>query len=132
MKLPLQICARRHRLPARPATTALAALALGLAVLLLPGCNRRVADHTRGVSAVCRLHGTHMAKTNVPIVYGLIRLNEWGKALATASSNSFPNAEQCWLGGCIIEAPKEATIYICPECQQARRDWELKHPEPRM
>ena len=103
---------------------------LATAVTLLVGCDKQRADYTRGVSAVCRLHGTHMLKTNVPIEYGLIRLNDWGKARKAASTNSFPNAEECVLGGCIVETPKQALVYVCPQCQEARLNWESEHPWP--
>ncbi len=71
-----------------------------------------------------------MVKTNVPIYYGLIRLNDWGKALASSSKQNFPNAEASVLGGCIAENPTQAVIYVCPRCLEARKKWESEHPEP--
>ena len=101
------------------------------ALLVLLGCDNRRVDWTRDVSPVCRVHGTQMIKTNVPIEYGLFRLNEWGNALAAASSNNFPNAEGVVQGGCIVENATQAIIYVCAECQLARRHWESEHPRPR-
>jgi hypothetical protein len=71
-----------------------------------------------------------MTKTNVPITYGLIRLNEWGKALETARSNSFPHAADEILGGCIVEDATNAIVYVCPVCVTDRKKWELEHPHP--
>jgi hypothetical protein len=71
-----------------------------------------------------------MTKTNVPIDYGLYRLNKWGEALFAASSNNFPHAQNKVEGGCIVDTPTEATIYICSQCQQARQQWESEHPHP--
>jgi hypothetical protein len=101
-------------------------------LLLLVGCNKREADYTKDTSPICRVHDSQMLKTNVPITYGLIRLNDWGKAVALASSNSFPNAEVEVLAGCIIDSgsPTQAVIYVCPECRSARQKWESDHPPP--
>ena len=90
------------------------------ALVVLAGCAGQRADWTRGVSSVCRIHGIQMTKTNVPIVYGLFALNKWGIALEAASTNSFPNAKKIVEGGCIVEKTREATIYVCPQCQLAR------------
>jgi hypothetical protein len=68
-----------------------------------------------------------MTKTNVPIVYGLVRLNAWGKALEAATTNNFPHAEEAVLGGCIVDTPIQAIIYICPNCQAARQRWQAEH-----
>ena len=106
-------------------------LVLMTAGLVLGGCDRRTADYTCGETVDCELHQTHMTKTNVPIVYGLIRLNEWGRALEVASSNSFPHAEECVLGGCIVYTPTQAVIYICSDCQRARKRLESDHVNPR-
>jgi hypothetical protein len=103
---------------------------LALALLVVLGCDNRTVDYTRGVSAVCWLHGTQMTKTNVSVEYGLIRLNDWGKARQAASSNSFPNAAACVLGGCIAETPTQAVVYVCSQCELAQRKWESRHPWP--
>ena len=100
-------------------------------MLMLTGCNKTKANLTRGVSSKCEVHGSQMTKTSVPIAYGLIRLNAWGKALHTASSNSFPHAEDSVLGGCIVDTPTQAVIYVCPQCQTARQKWESEHPAPK-
>jgi hypothetical protein len=96
-------------------------------VLSLVGCDKYTADRTRGASVTCEVHGWRMAKTNVPISYGLIRLNEYGLARQAASTNNFPHADQCVLGGCIVGTPTQAVIYVCPECQKAQKEWEARH-----
>jgi len=99
-------------------------------MVIIVGCVRQQVDYTRRASAVCELHRISMAKTNVPIEYGLIRLSEWGRALKTASSNSFPHAEVDVLGGCIVDTPTRAVIYVCGQCQGARQKWESENPPP--
>ena len=96
-----------------------------LAGLAMTGCNKYTADWTRGVMGTCEVHGTHMTKTNVPIAYGLIRLNEYGRARQAASTNNFPHAEDCVLGGCILGTPTQAVIYVCSDCQAALKKWEM-------
>lgn len=88
-------------------------------------------NFTLGVSSVCEIHRTSMAKTTVPIEYGLIRLTKWGEALEAASTKSFSHAEQFVLGGCIEESPTQAIIYGCKRCQSARVKWETEHQPPR-
>lgn len=100
-------------------------------ILILVGCANQRKDYTRGVSPVCQVHGTQMAKTNVPIVYGLYAVNEWGRALEAARTNSFPNAEEDVNAGCIVGKATQAIIYVCPECQAARQRWISEHPKPR-
>lgn len=96
-------------------------------LIVFPGCSMRRANFTAGQPAICELHQTHMSKTNVPIEYGLIRLNDYGRALEAARTNSFPHAKVAVLGGCIVDTPTRAVIYICPQCMIARQEWESKH-----
>jgi hypothetical protein len=93
----------------------------------ITGCDKSHTDLTKRVSSKCELHGIQMAKTNVPIVYGLIRLNEYGRARQVLSTNSFPHAEECVLGGCILDTPTQAVIYVCSDCQRALHKWENEH-----
>lgn len=97
------------------------------ALFALPGCSAHRADYTKRQSVVCELHHTSMTKTNVPVVYGLVRLNAWGRALEAATTNNFPHAEEVVLGGCIVDTPTQAIIYICLNCQAARQRWQAEH-----
>lgn len=97
---------------------ALVCLALGLT-----GCDKSRADWTKGASATCEVHQRRMIKTKVPIEYGLMRLNEYGRARQAASTNSFPHAQECVLGGCIVGTATQAVIYVCPDCQKALQNW---------
>jgi hypothetical protein len=99
------------------------------AALLVASCDRTTTDYTRGRSDRCEVHGTKMTRASVPIEYGLVRLNEWGKQLQTASTNSFPHAQESVLAGCIVENATQAVIYACPTCQEARKKWEAEHPK---
>jgi hypothetical protein len=103
---------------------------LFLAILVLAGCHG-VQDHTRGVRSICEIHHSLMTKKKVQIQYGLFRLNAWGLALQAASTNGFPHAEEEVLGGCVLGTATQAVIYVCPQCQLARRQWESAHPKPR-
>ena len=74
-----------------------------------------------------------MSKTNVPLQYGLIRFSAWGMALQSASTNSFPHAEDEVLAGCIVgaDSPTQAVIYVCAQCQHAQQQWISEHPNPK-
>lgn len=100
-------------------------LALVLMVATAAGCDKYKADLTRGMPSTCEIHRTEMLKTNVPIEYGLIRLNDFGRARQAASTSSFPHAQESVLGGCIVGTATQAIIYICPDCQKALQKWEL-------
>ena len=89
------------------------------------GCDEHRADLTRGMNSICEIHQTQMLRTNVSIEYGLIRLNEYGRARQAASTNSFPHALECVLGGCIVGTATQAVIYVCPDCQKALQKWEI-------
>jgi hypothetical protein len=92
--------------------------------LSITGCDKFHTDLTKRVSSKCELHGIQMTKTNVPIVYGLIRLNQYGQARQAISTNSFPHADDCVLGGCIVGTPTQAVVYVCSDCQKALQKWE--------
>jgi hypothetical protein len=105
---------------------------LSTAPMLLFGCHSGIQDQTRGVSEICEVHRSHMSQTNVTIQYGLVRLNDWGKALQSVSSTNFPHAPEEILGGCVVGSgsPTKAIVFVCPECRQARQRWTLEHPAP--
>lgn len=100
-------------------------LACAFLVTASVGCDKYTADLTRGLPSTCEVHHTQMLKTNVPIEYGLIRLNEYGRARQAARANCFPHAQECVLGGCIVGTPTQAVIYVCPDCQKALQKWEI-------
>ena len=89
------------------------------------GCDKQRADFTTGMPNTCEIHHTQMFETNVPMDYGLIRPDEYGQARQAASTNSFPHAQACVLGGCILGTATQAVIYVCPDCQKALQKWEI-------
>jgi hypothetical protein len=93
-------------------------------LLAILGCDKYHVDWTKGASPTCELHSGEMTRTNVPIVYGLVRLNDYGRARQVASTNTFPHADDCVLGGCIVDTPTQAVIYVCSDCQKALQKWE--------
>jgi hypothetical protein len=90
-------------------------------------------NYTLGVSNVCEIHHVEMMKTNVPIQYGLIGYSDWALMLQAASTNSFPHARGDVPGGCIVghNSPRQALIYVCPQCLKAQEQWISKHPTPK-
>ena len=100
-------------------------IALILLALSFTGCDKRREDLTKGSSATCEVHHTRMVKSDVPIEYGLIRLNEYGRSREAASTNIFPHAQECVLGGCIVGTATQAVSYVCRDCQKALQKWEL-------
>ena len=91
------------------------------------GCDKYTSDWTIGAAGFCELHSIRMAKTNVPIIYGLIRLNSEQQAREVASTNHFPHADTYFLGGCFLGTPTQAVLYVCPDCLGARKNWEATH-----
>jgi hypothetical protein len=101
-----------------------------LLVVIVVGCSRYTSDFTRGQSSVCELHHVQMTKTNVPIFYGLFRRNALQEARHAAQTNIFPHVADEILGGCILNDPTNAIIYVCPACLTVESRWELEHPHP--
>jgi predicted RNA-binding Zn-ribbon protein involved in translation (DUF1610 family) len=117
----------------RDAMKKIRSFVLLVAMTIVVGCNEPRADFTKGVPSMCVVHHTQMVKTNVPIEYGLVRLNEYGRARQAASTNSFPHAQECTLAGCIVGTATQAVIYVCPDCQKALQKWEVagrENPKP--
>ena len=83
------------------------------------------------------MHEIEMERTIVPIIDGLPAIpldQEYLNALAEATRQSFPHAQESMSGGCIIRvgAPKRAAIYVCKDCRSAKRDWMGHHkPNPK-
>jgi len=79
---------------------------------------------------ICELHHCRMERKEVPITYGLIRLQ---KGLPTLDEEKalFPHRRDYVLGGCIVMPGKKTeTMYICPECRNAYDQWRKANPEP--
>jgi len=79
---------------------------------------------------VCGLHHCRMERREIPITYGLIRLQ---KGLPTLEEEKalFPHRRDYVLGGCIVMPGKKTeTMYICPECRTAYEAWQKANPEP--
>ena len=83
-------------------------------------------DYTLDRSQLCEVHHIKMTKTIVPISYGLP--NKKAADRYIASTNSFPNYASVG-GGCMVtkHSPREAFVFVCPECEQARQKWEIEY-----
>lgn len=99
---------------------------LAIAPLFL-GC---VSDRTRGKSQVCEVHKVRMAKTTVPIRYGLPPLES--KERIILMFKTFPHAEESVNGGCVRTSASRAVVFTCDVCKVARQKWadEMKDKQP--
>jgi hypothetical protein len=89
------------------------------------GCGRTTEDQTEDASAVCEVHHSRMAKTKVPVLYGLIPLTDQSRARQAASTNTFPHAQEFVVGARFGDGTaREAVIYVCPDCEKALQKWE--------
>lgn len=78
---------------------------------------------------MCEVHHCKMERKEVPISYGLIRLQ---KPLPTLEDEKalFPHRREYVMGGCIVMPGKKTeTMYVCPQCKSAFVEWEKAHPE---
>jgi hypothetical protein len=101
-------------------------LALHIAALFLIGCAAR--DYTRGQTSVCEVHKIPMDKTKVPVrYYGLYPQSKHEEAMASARKTLFPHARDSVSFDRIGNKPDIAIIYVCPDCREALRVWELKY-----
>lgn len=79
---------------------------------------------------VCELHKCRMERREVPITYGLIRVQR-GLPTLEQEKELFPHRRDHVLGGCIVMPGKKTeTMYICPECRIAYDAWRKANPEP--
>lgn len=87
-------------------------------------------DTTAHQSVTCPTHHLTMTKLKVKISYGLIRFPEPQPSFQVQRSE-FPFARDHYLGGCVIrrDSPKDALIYVCPECKAAEKKWYDAHPK---
>lgn len=76
--------------------------------------NSRIKDMTIGKLSKCSIHSQEMDKRIVPIVYGLINALEF-------KESTFPNGRTYFLGGCIVQNDTRARIYVCPKCEELRK-----------
>ena len=102
-------------------------LALILMLGFVCGCDKTTVDGTRGRSDICELHHVRMDKKPVRIVYGLMAATPYSIAYHTASTNSFPHADDVAGGGCVEGPEKFVLLYSCPMCEQARKKWEIEY-----
>jgi hypothetical protein len=79
---------------------------------------------------VCELHKCRMERREIPITYGLIRVQK-GLPTLEQERTLFPHRRDYVLGGCIVMPGKKTeTMYVCPECRTAYEDWRKANPEP--
>jgi len=102
-------------------------LVLMAALSVIPA-HAGVADFTEGRDSLCPLHRIEMRTAVVPIQYGLPMFDA---RYEKAKQKNFPNANDGRaLGGCMVgpESEREAKVFFCPRCNQARAAWLKKRP----
>ena len=74
----------------------------------------------------CRVHDEVLRAEDVPIRYGLVRLQE---GYLKAQKKMFPNSHAFVLGGCLADPalPSVRRVTFCAECREAERKWEQAH-----
>lgn len=80
----------------------------------------------------CEVHQTKMAYKEVPILYGYITLGP-DEPTYDEQQRLFPNSREVSFGGCVTtpSSPKSESIYVCEDCKEAYRIWELDRDESR-
>jgi hypothetical protein len=69
---------------------------------------------------ICEIHNRKMAKENIRIYYGLIKLGENAMKYYELRSNYFPNSNDPVNGGCVVRDRRYSEKYICEECNNQR------------
>jgi hypothetical protein len=91
------------------------------------GCATRRLHYTKGETDLCEVHHQKMSRSVVPVHYGLMKITPRDAALDSASTNAFPHAEDFVNPGCMVRGQREALVYTCPECVEARHKWEANY-----
>ena len=73
---------------------------------------------------ICKVHHETMRPDKVPIVYGLLMIDE---TFSNAEEKEFPNANLDVPGGCILGSAKFAEVLYCSKCREAAARWEKQH-----
>ena len=102
-------------------------IAFAIVLYIASGCATRQADYTIGKAGICEVHHRTMDKTVVPIHYGLMPFPPRSQALYSASTNTFPHAQDSLNPSCVVSSEREAMIYTCPECVSVRHQWEADY-----
>lgn len=108
--------------------TAVLLFGLGVALTGCAGVDRSGA----GPNKTCEVHQVPLQKKKVPIFYGMPMWSDYDRKMTEASSRSFPYSTVHAEGGCVVmkNAPKETTVWQCPNCLQAKAEWVKRHPRP--
>jgi hypothetical protein len=102
-------------------------VSFAITILVAAGCVSHRKDYTRGETDICEIHHQKMQKVMVPAHYGLMSVTQRGAAMYSASTNTFPHAEDSVNPGCDPRGPREALIYNCSECVKVRHQWEADY-----
>jgi hypothetical protein len=78
-----------------------------------------------GKEHTCPVHGVAMLEDRVPIVYGMGSNHDQ----IVDKTDGAPFANTYVPAGCMVDDPKAAWVYYCPECRR-RKDALSWHPRP--
>jgi hypothetical protein len=97
-------------------------------VLAIFGCTLQEPNAVEAQqTGFCNVHHIAMERRVAKVSFGLNAID--GKTRIYIARH-FPNANECWNGGCSPDAKiarEKHFVYVCPACKRAEREWELKH-----
>jgi hypothetical protein len=78
--------------------------------------------------SICDVHRLKMNTEKVPFIFGLAPSEDpaetrGGEPSIRTVNQLFPNYRDFAYAGCVVEAGVRATVYVCPQCREAYRDW---------
>jgi hypothetical protein len=79
----------------------------------------------------CLLHDRDMTRKTVPVVFGYNDVAKDDPVPADTRVRFFPHAAEFSVSDRAGQkhTPTTATVYICPDCQEAERKWKQDHPK---
>lgn len=100
---------------------------LAMVACLASGCVPYRKDYTGREASICEVHHRKMEKTVAPVYYGLAPVRARDAAMAKASTEAFPHADDSINPSCVVQRTREGVIYTCPDCVRARRAWQAHY-----
>jgi hypothetical protein len=89
---------------------------------------RQVMDLTTDQPATCELHSVPMTNKIVQVSYGMDR-SARARQMREARPTLFPHADEMYNSGfCMQPNEKQARVFICSKCSEARNTWLSAHP----
>ncbi len=74
----------------------------------------------------CEIHHEILKKDLIKILYGLIAYAPIDILFYNETKGLFPNDNDSFLGGCVVQSEKFVETAYCPKCRAAKKDWNKK------